>query len=142
MFSIAPAQPGQPIDDMPKQTNATVSQRRAQFIASWREFAPGVTFANLSLAQFEVETEKPLEVRSRMTAVQAQLRGMKIERDQADLAATEVFVSVANSIRGNPDFGLNSPLYRSLGYVPKSERKRAKRKPAAKAEPSAEADAA
>lgn len=127
---------------MPKQSNNTVSQRRAQFIASWREFAPAATFANLTLAQFEVESQKPLDVRSRMKALQTQLKGMKIERDQADEVLGEVFVSVANSIRGNPDFGLNSPLYRSLGFVPKSERKRGKRNPAAPAEPPAEADAA
>ena len=119
-----------------------VSQRRTQFIASWREFAPAATFANLTLAQFEEESQKPLEVRARMTVLQTQLKGMKIERDQADEVLSEVFVSVANSIRGNPDFGLNSPLYRSLGYVPKSERKRAKRSPATLAEPEAEADAA
>ncbi len=39
---------------MPKQTTTTVSQRREQIIASWREFAPDATFANLLLAQFEV----------------------------------------------------------------------------------------
>ena len=132
---------------MPKQTNNTVSQRRAQFIASWRQFAPEATFANLTLAQFEVESEKPLEVRARMTELQTQLKGIKIERDQADEALSEVLVSVANSIRGNPDFGLNSPLYRSLGFVPKDERKRPQRKPKNEAgtppdESAEEADAA
>jgi hypothetical protein len=127
---------------MPKQSNYTVSQRRAQFIASWQEFAPAATFANLTLAQFEGESQKPLDVRSRMTTVQTQLKGMKIERDQADEVQSELFVSVANSIRGNPDFGLNSPLYRSLGFVPKSERKRGKRAAATTAAPPADADAA
>lgn len=112
---------------MPKQTSTTVSQRREQIIASWREFAPDATFANLTLAQFEVESQKALDVRSRMAALQTQLKGLKIERDQADEAQAELFVSVCNSIRGNPEFGLNSPLYRSLGFVPKDERKRPKR---------------
>lgn len=128
VFSIAPALAGQISNNhMSKQSNNSVSQRRTQFIASWRQFAPTATFANLSLDQFEVETQKPLEVRSRMTAVRTQLTGMKIERDQADEVQVELFVSVANSIRGNPDFGLNSPLYRSLGFVPKAERKRPQR---------------
>jgi hypothetical protein len=48
---------------------------------------------------------------------------------------------VANSIRGNPDFGLNSPLYRSLGLVPKNERKSPQRKPKNEAgTPPAESD--
>jgi hypothetical protein len=112
---------------MPKKTTTTVSQRREQIIASWREFAPDATFANLTLVQFEVESQKALDVRSRMAALQTQLKGIKIERDQADEAQAELFVSVSNSIRGNPDFGLNSPLYRSLGFVPKMERKRPQR---------------
>lgn len=112
---------------MPKQTTTTVSQRREQIIASWREFAPDATFANLTLAQFEVESQKALDVRSRMAALQTQLKGLMIERDLADEAQAELFVSVSNSIRGNPEFGLNSPLYRSLGFVPKMERKRPKR---------------
>jgi hypothetical protein len=112
---------------MPKQTTTTVSQRREQIIASWREFAPDATFANLTLAQFEVESQKALDVRSRMAALQTQLKGLMIERDLADEAQAALFVSVSNSIRGNPEFGLNSPLYRSLGFVPKMERKRPKR---------------
>lgn len=132
---------------MSKQSNNSVSQRRTQFIASWREFAPAATFANLTLTQFEAESQKPLDVRSRMTAVRTQLTGMKIERDQADDVQVELFVSVANSIRGNPDFGLNSSLYRSLGFVPKAERKRpqrAKKKETASTSeaPPADADAA
>jgi len=127
---------------MTKQSNNTVSQRRAQFIASWRQFAPEATFANLTLAQFEEESEKPLEVRSRMTVLQTQLKGIKIERDQADEVLSEVFVSVANSIRGNPDFGLNSPLYRSLGFVPKDERKLKKDAGTPPADAPEEADAA
>jgi hypothetical protein len=76
---------------------------------------------------YEVESQKALDVRSRMAALQTQLKGLMIERDQADEAQAALFVSVSNSIRGNPEFGLNSPLYRSLGFVPKMERKRPKR---------------
>jgi hypothetical protein len=147
VLSIAPALPGQiRTNHMSKQSNNSVSLRRAQFIASWREYAPAATFSNLTLAQFETETQKPLDVRSRMTAVRTQLTGMKIERDQADEVQGELFVSVANAIRGNPDFGLNSPLYRSLGFVPKAERKRpqraVKKDAAATKAPPADADAA
>jgi len=77
-----------------------------------------------------------------MTVLQTQLKGIKIERDQADEVLSEVFVSVANSIRGNPDFGLNSPLYRSLGFVPKDERKLKKDAGTPPADAPEEADAA
>jgi hypothetical protein len=104
------------------------AQQREQIIAPWREFAPNATFANLTLPQFEVESQTALDVRSRMAALQTQLTGIKIERNQADETRAEFFVSVSNSIRGDPDFGLNSSLYRSLGFVPKMERKRPQRR--------------
>lgn len=131
---------------MPKLTDNTISLKRDQIIASWRKFAPDATFSNLTLAQFEVESKKPLDVQDRMRSLQTQLKGVKIERDVSNDSANELFISVANSIRGNTDYGLNSSLYRSLGYVPKSERKRpvrqAKTAAVAEAAPNAEADAA
>lgn len=142
VFGIAPdPQPGHPDTTMPKHSTNDVTRRREQFLASWREYAPAANFAGLSLEQFETESRKPLDLRTRMTALRSQLRGLKLERDQADTAIAEIFTNVANAIRGNPDFGLNSPLYRSLGYVPKSERKRPARREKAAAPP-AEADAA
>jgi hypothetical protein len=40
----------------------------------------------------------------------------------------EQFVRIANSVRGNPEYGVDSPFYRALGFVPKSERKRPRRR--------------
>jgi hypothetical protein len=45
------------------------------------------------------------------------------ERRQLDQDAREVLELVINAVRGNPNHGPNSQLYRALGYVPKSERR-------------------
>jgi hypothetical protein len=119
-----------------------VSQRREQFLSSWREYAPEATFAKLSLEQYEAESKKPLEIRSRMITARTQLGGMKLERDKADEAHSEMLTAIANGIRADPAHGPDSPLYRSLGFIPKSERKRPRsRKPGAGESP-ADADAA
>ena len=112
---------------MSKLTTNVVSQRRNQFLASWQEFAPEATFAGISLEQFEAESQKPLEIRGRMTVARTQLGGMKLERDKADEAHSEMLTAVANGIRAAPGHGPDSPLYRSLGFIPKSERKRPRR---------------
>ena len=128
---------------MTRKTETILSQKRDQLIESWSKYAPDATFANLTLAQFEVESRKPLDVRNRMRALKTELKGTLGERNQADEEATDLFVAVANSIRGA--HGLNSPIYRSLGYVPKAERKRPVRKAkkaTPEATPPAEADAA
>lgn len=106
-----------------KQTDETVARKRDQYMAAWRQFGAEAVFANLTLAQFEVESEKPLEVRERIRVLRTQLRGLKLERDQADAVWTALMVSVANSVRGNPDYGMDSAMYRALGFVPKSERR-------------------
>jgi hypothetical protein len=130
---------------MSRTTEPKLSLKRDQIIKSWRKFAPDATFANLTLAEFELDSKKPLDVRSRIRELQTELKGTLSERNQADEEANDLFVAVANSIRGT--HGLNSPLYRSLGYVPKAERKRPQRKAknattAPEADPPAEADAA
>jgi hypothetical protein len=131
-----------PKTPMSKQSSKTTSLRRDQFLASWLEFAPTASFAGFTLAQFEEESKKPLTVRSQMIAARTQLNGMKIERDKVDMASNEIFVSVANAIRGDKDHGLNSSLYRSLGFVTQSERKRAKRRPSEPGGTVADANAA
>jgi hypothetical protein len=102
-----------------------VIQRREQFIASWRQYAPESAFAGFTLDQFEAESIKPLEVRAQMREARTTLAGLKLERDKTDETYMQMLVAVANGIRADlQNFGPDSPLYRSLGYIPRSERKR------------------
>jgi hypothetical protein len=96
-----------------------VSLRREKLLASWLEFAPGATFAGFTLAQFEEASMEPLQVRKTMEAAKTKLAGLKLKRDKAE----ETLVLIANSIRGTPEYGQDCELYRSLGFIPKSERK-------------------
>jgi hypothetical protein len=84
---------------------------------------------------------KPLEVRSRMMVVRTQLNGMKLERDKADESHSEMLTAIANGIRADPAHGPDSPLYRSLGFIPKSERKRPRSRISDTAPPAEDADA-
>lgn len=123
-------------------TNKTVSLRRDQFLASWLEFAPDATFAGFTLAQFEEESMKPLEVRKTMEAAKTKLAGLMLKRDKADEELNETLMLIANSIRGTREYGMDCELYRSLGFVPKSERKSRRASPADTEMPADGADAA
>ena len=101
----------------------TVIDRIGTFRAAWRELAPDVTFAGMTLTQFEEAVSAPLTLRDGIVALAKQLEGKKTERSNADQAATEVLALVVNSVRGTPGFGEDSALYRAFGYVRKSERK-------------------
>ena len=109
---------------MAKYTKAAVSQRRDQFLSSWRKFAPDVTFAGITLAEFEEDSKKPLDVRKDMADAATTLKGLMLKRDKADAALNEEIILIAHAIRGTPEFGEDCEFYRSLGFIPKSERKK------------------
>ncbi len=100
-----------------------MSLRREQFISAWREHAPEATFANRSLAQFEAETAEAVEVRERIKTAQTRLAGLIGERRNADLAMNDLMILIAHAVRGAPEHGENSALYRALGFIPKNERR-------------------
>jgi hypothetical protein len=107
---------------MPKKQHR-VDERIAKFRASWRELAPTATFAGMTLAQFEAATEPSVALREEITSLSTQLAGKQTERSAADTEAMRVLDLVVNSVRGTPGFGPDSPLYRSFGYVRRSERR-------------------
>lgn len=108
---------------MANSNHKNVSLRREKFLASWLEFAPDATFAGSTLAQFEEGSKEPLQIRKTMRAAKTKLSGLQLKRDKADEALNEKLVLIANSIRGTPEYGQDCELYRSLGFIPKSERK-------------------
>ena len=108
---------------MSNHIDPVVSRRRALFLSSWQEFASVVTFAGFTLAQFEEESKPPSDVRKEMADLKTKLKGLKLKRDKADEALKKKLVLIAHAIRGNEAYGEDCELYRSLGFVPKSERK-------------------
>ena len=93
------------------------------FRAAWREMAPTATFAGMTLVEFEAASGVPLTLRDEIASLELQLDGKKAEKSDAEFAANDLLDLVVNSVRGTTGFGQDSPLYRALGYVRKSERK-------------------
>ena len=93
------------------------------FRTAWKELAPQESFAGMTLAGFEAATALPLTLRDQILGLEKQLEGRKTERTKADAAARLLLDLVVNSVRGTPQYGPDSSLYRALGYVRKSERR-------------------
>ncbi|MEY3896658.1 MAG: hypothetical protein RLZZ214_2178 [Verrucomicrobiota bacterium] len=108
---------------MANNNSKNVSARREKLLSSWLEFAPDATFAGFTLAQFEEGSMEPFQIRKTMEAAKTKLAGLKLRRDKAEEKLNDTLVLIANSIRGTPAYGPDCELYRSLGFVPKSERK-------------------
>lgn len=113
---------------MKKYSTAAVTRKRAQFLSSWEEYAQNKSFAGMSLAEFEVKSKEPLDVRKDLADARTKVNGLILKRDKADDTHNEDLLLIAHAIRADKDLGEDSPLYRSLGFVPKSERKRTRRR--------------
>lgn len=97
--------------------------RIQRFRLAWRELAAGESFGGMTLGEFELATEPPMALRAEIEALEKQLLGKRALRSTADREATELLDRVVNSVKGTPGFGPDSPLYRALGYIRKSERR-------------------
>lgn len=103
--------------------NTLVFDRIQTFRSAWGTLAPDESFAGMTLAEFELRVKPSLDRRDELEALEKQVEAKRAERDLADKASREVLELVVNAVRGTPAHGSDSPLYRALGYVRKSERR-------------------
>lgn len=103
--------------------NKGVIAKTAQFLSSWEEYAADKSFAGLSLAELETNSAPPFAIRKDLADARTKVRGLILKREKADKTLNELLQRVANAIRADEEFGEDCPFYRSLGFVPKSERK-------------------
>lgn len=107
---------------MAKRKYPPTAERVGIFQASWREIATEVSFAGMTLAEFETKTAPLAASNQRLMTLDVQYAAELKARDEADATAREAMRIVANAVRGNPAYGEDSQLYRAMGFVPLSER--------------------
>ncbi|MEP2776432.1 MAG: hypothetical protein ABJQ29_17020 [Luteolibacter sp.] len=113
---------------MARHSTTAMTRKRAQFLSSWAEYAQDKSFAGMTLAEFETKSMEPFDVRKDLGDARTKVSGLILKRDKADEALNEELIQIAHAIRADQDFGEDCPFYRSLGFVPKSERKTGRRK--------------
>lgn len=100
-----------------------ITQSLDSLLRAWEELAPDAVFSEMTLEQFRTATAPAYETRQQIVWLDQQRRSLIAARRAADGKANELFLLVVNSIKGSPQHGENSPLYRSLGYVTKDDRR-------------------
>ena len=98
-------------------------RRRKRIIDAWRAIAPDAVLSGKTLEQWIEATKKPEEVRQRMDEAKSALEAMRQERLQGDAMVRVQIADLVDSVKGNPEYGANSPLYSAFGYVPRDARK-------------------
>ena len=96
--------------------------RRDLYVSVWRQFAETESFAGMTLEQFIAATEGAMTARQNLIDARALLANLVGERNTADVEMRKTLALIINAVRGNAQFGENSSMYRSMGFVPKSER--------------------
>ncbi|MBK1856536.1 hypothetical protein JO972_16320 [Verrucomicrobiaceae bacterium 5K15] len=107
---------------MLKYSTKTAPLKRAAIINAWQEFAAEESFAGMTLAEFEAATLPSVTVREEIGQGLVKIAGLRRQRDAHDSAMREQLSLVVNAVRGHPQYGEDCPLYKAIGYVPKSER--------------------
>jgi hypothetical protein len=100
-----------------------VGDRLDAIIAGWEEHAADATLGGLTLAQFKVKVKPSLDARTQVDEITRQLKGARVERNNADVMSNEFADQIVNSAKGDSNFGENSALYASFGYIRKADRK-------------------
>jgi hypothetical protein len=85
--------------------------------------APDAVFAGKNLADLEA-TLASLQQANEDLAIKTQVRSAALKVRDEQMAAMVLLLSViVRGVQGHADYGEDSPLYRAMGFVPKSERR-------------------
>lgn len=98
-------------------------RRLQEVMQAWQTIAPQESFAGMTLAEFEQEIAESLNARRAIEDFEVQLLKAMTERDNIDKKNLAKADLVVKGVLANANYGDNSALYSSMGYVRKSERK-------------------
>jgi hypothetical protein len=89
----------------------------------WTSLAPTATFAGMTLAQYTAAVKPSLDARVAITGLDEQMTGAITNRDKADTVTEPINQKIIKAVVGDVNYGDDSALYESFGYVRKSQRK-------------------
>ena len=105
--------------DTPKENE----MKYTRFLNAFKTLAPDKTFGGITLTQFETQVEKSKVPRTNIETLNDQKKREEATRDSEDLATMKLCEIIKNGVVADPEFGDDSALYETLGYVRKSDRK-------------------
>ena len=86
---------------MEKLRGPHIVERGERFLSVWKHQAPEQErFAGIDYQELDAEVDAAKEVRERVRAAEISLRGLRLERDQADRKLARKLVRVAAGVRG------------------------------------------
>lgn len=105
-----------------KVDKKSIKKRAVKMNDAWKEGAPDVEFMGIKQADLDAKITNVETKESMLDDLRAQVKILEeeITDDYGDMDDT--IVNVGSGVRGNKDYGDDSPLYGGMGFVRKSER--------------------
>ncbi|HZL78282.1 MAG TPA: hypothetical protein VFC17_05465 [Candidatus Limnocylindrales bacterium] len=92
-------------------------------MTAWSNLAKDDTFAGMTLQQFTQMVDAVDSHQTGMNNLRAQYTGAAKQRDDLHVTLNETTLAVVDAVKADlAKHGPDSPLYKTMGYVPKSER--------------------
>lgn len=98
------------------------ARKAEEILLAWKELAPEATFGGKSVADLEAAIAL---YEARMAELETTRRAQKaavMVKNQALGDLAELSVIIALGVQVHEAYGRDCPLYRAMGFVPKSER--------------------
>lgn len=92
-------------------------------ITAWDTLAQDATFDEKTLAQFEAAVKPSFDARELIAKLETQMTEAINQRNDADAVSLGVCDRIVKAVVADKNYGDDSALYETMGYVRKSERR-------------------
>lgn len=107
---------------MAKVNVKEIKERVKKINDAWAEGAPDVEFGGVTRADFEAEIEAGENLEQELADLEAQAEMKRAQIESKYSNTNGLSVRVVNGVRGDFNFGPDSPLYGAMGFVRTSDR--------------------
>lgn len=109
---------------MPQVAIKRIKEKALRIQNAWNEGAPSVTeFRNTTKTDFDADITAGQAVEDEIADLKAQISMKEDERADIYSRIDDRTVDIRQGVEGHKDYGDDSPLYGSMGFIRKSERK-------------------
>jgi hypothetical protein len=105
------------------QAPSNLENDTTTIITAWTTLAPAASFGGMTLAQFKAKVQPSFDARTALDAIEVQQTSALDTRNTADVVTSATNQLVVNGVKGDPNYGDDSELYDTMGYVRKSARR-------------------
>ena len=102
----------------------------SRVIKAWETLAPAASFGGFTLEQFKTRTQPMFDKQDKLSTLDNEVTDAQKQRGISTGDSHGAALLVVNAVKGDPQFGEDSPLYSAMGYVRKSDRRSGLSRPA------------